>query len=233
MTGEGVCLSPTENEKGPTLMGANCPSCDAPLSLDDQRSGWCDACGKKLPASLTVVRPLTSRRDMGLSELPAPSETHRAGEDYWGYRGRGSEQLASLGARLGGAVVDNLAGAVAIGPGYALMFYGAEARQDALILLGLALVAVLGLGLAVVQIVLLSTAGQTIGKKVVGTRIVNVDGSPAGFVGAFLLRQVVPGLIAGIPCVGGIFAFVDVCYVFNDDRRCLHDHIAGTKVVNA
>jgi uncharacterized RDD family membrane protein YckC len=86
--------------------------------------------------------------------------------------------------------------------------------------------------LLVVQAVLLSVRSQSLGNMLVGTRIVRQsDGLPGGFVRAFLLRGCLARVIRQIPLVGGIFWIVDSCFIFRDDRRCLHDLIAGTKVV--
>jgi uncharacterized RDD family membrane protein YckC len=89
------------------------------------------------------------------------------------------------------------------------------------------------LGLAIYQIVLLSTRGQTIGKRWMQIKIVKLDGSPPGFVGAVLLRIIVNSLIGAIPYVGVVYSLVDILVIFRDDRRCLHDQIAGTRVVMA
>jgi hypothetical protein len=32
--------------------------------------------------------------------------------------------------------------------------------------------------------------------------------------------------------VGTFLVLVDVLFIFRKDRRCVHDHIAGTRVVN-
>ena len=88
------------------------------------------------------------------------------------------------------------------------------------------------LALLVIQIYLLSTCGQTLGKKLLGIRIVSFDDETnPGFVKAFLLRVVVNGLIGAVPLVGGVYSLVDACFIFRDDQRCIHDIIAGTKVV--
>jgi len=88
--------------------------------------------------------------------------------------------------------------------------------------------------LVLVQATLLTLRGQTIGKIIVGLRIVRVpDGSPAGFLRAFLLRGFLPRCLRHVPLVGFLFWIVDNCFIFRDDRRCLHDLIAGTKVVKA
>ena len=96
---------------------------------------------------------------------------------------------------------------------------------------------VLGLGmlaLAGYQIYLLTTQGQTIGKRKMGLRIVRVkDLSNGGFVTNVLLRGVVRAVIGVIPFLGAIFTIADPLCIFRADRRCLHDHIAGTCVINA
>ena len=35
-----------------------------------------------------------------------------------------------------------------------------------------------------------------------------------------------------IPVLGPLFSLVNVCFIFREDRRCIHDLIAGTQVVN-
>jgi uncharacterized RDD family membrane protein YckC len=96
--------------------------------------------------------------------------------------------------------------------------------------------AVLGLGLlalAIVQIWLISTRGQSIGKIVFGIRIVrHEDGTLPGFVHGWLLRSLVPAIIGMVPMgLGLIFSIVDACFIFRADKRCIHDLIAGTRVV--
>ncbi len=59
-------------------------------------------------------------------------------------------------------------------------------------------------------------------------RFLLIDG---GFSHAWVLRSLVPGLIAAIPRLGALFVLADVLSIFGEERRCLHDYIAGTKVV--
>lgn len=94
------------------------------------------------------------------------------------------------------------------------------------------------LGILVANIVLLVRHGQTIGKRLLGIRIVRTDGSRAGFWRIVLLRMMVPGFIqrllqAGHPALAVMFALGNVLMIFREDRRCLHDHIADTIVVTA
>ena len=67
-----------------------------------------------------------------------------------------------------------------------------------------------------------------------GVRIVMYEnGKLPGFVNGWLLRSFVPGLIGQVPYVGGLFSLVDILCIFGEERRCIHDMIAGTKVVEA
>lgn len=70
--------------------------------------------------------------------------------------------------------------------------------------------------------------GYTVGKKVLGIRIAKVDGSKLGF-GTMLLRVVVGGLIYAFTF--GIALIVSAFMVgIREDKRAIHDFIAGTYV---
>jgi len=86
------------------------------------------------------------------------------------------------------------------------------------------------LGLAVAQLALLARRGQTVGKILLGLRIVRKDtGQKGGFLVNVLARTVLNGLLAMNP----IYLLVDACMIFRADRRCLHDLLAGTIVIEA
>lgn len=88
--------------------------------------------------------------------------------------------------------------------------------------------------LAVVQGLLLARRAQSVGKFLCGLRIIRHPGDvPARFVHAFLLRGTTVWVIEQIPILGGLFWLVDVCFIFSAERRCVHDYIAGTRVVQA
>lgn len=83
-----------------------------------------------------------------------------------------------------------------------------------------------------VQGFLLTTRGQTLGKIAMGIRIVRFeDGGNPGFVKAVLLRWLLWGLISRFGLLGKIAMLVNFLFIFRDDQRCLHDHVAGTYVV--
>lgn len=86
--------------------------------------------------------------------------------------------------------------------------------------------------LTLTTVVLLTLRGQTLGKLLVGTHIVrNADGGRAGFVKAVLLRSLLFYIIGGMPLVGMIILIADGLMIFRQDRRCLHDLVADTKVM--
>ncbi|MBI2788994.1 MAG: RDD family protein [Elusimicrobia bacterium] len=90
------------------------------------------------------------------------------------------------------------------------------------------------LALVGAQVWLLTAHGQTIGKRIIGLRIVKVsDMTNGGFVTNVLLRTVANAAISAVPVAGSIYFLADPAFIFRDDRRCVHDHIAGTCVIKA
>ena len=94
------------------------------------------------------------------------------------------------------------------------------------------------LSLAVV-VVIASTYrdGQSVGKRVMGTRVVRTDGSPVTWAFNFIVRfilvkAIVVGIAAGITFY--IFALVNYFWpLWDKERQALHDKMASTYVVRA
>lgn len=107
--------------------------------------------------------------------------------------------------------------------------------RDETVLMALGGVGVLGvlgaLAIAIYQWVLISRTGQSLGKKWTGIRIERLDDARLTFGTGVFLRNWVPKLIGSVPYLGGLFQLIDCLFIFRDDRRCIHDHIAGTRVV--
>ena len=100
----------------------------------------------------------------------------------------------------------------------------------------LALTALCLVALAIVQVYWLSTQGQTLGKRWMKIRIVRLDGSNPGFVGAVLQRGLLNfgvylALVLMFRQLAYVYLLVDILFIFGPQKRCLHDLIAGTKVV--
>jgi uncharacterized RDD family membrane protein YckC len=87
------------------------------------------------------------------------------------------------------------------------------------------------LGVWALQSYFIATRGQSIGKMVMRTRIVDEYGNRASFTRAVVLRTWVFLAIINIPVVGRYLHVIDVLFIFGRGRRCLHDWLAGTNVV--
>lgn len=78
---------------------------------------------------------------------------------------------------------------------------------------------------------LLYHSGQTLGKKIVNTRVIMTNGShPKFFV--FIIRYLVGSIPTLIPVIGIYYAYVEVLTIFGQEKRCIHDYAAGTKVIS-
>ncbi len=74
--------------------------------------------------------------------------------------------------------------------------------------------------------------GQTIGKRVMGTKVVTADTRSPISGQAACGRAAVYALVPVVPSVGGLFALVNESWLLWDPRRqCLHDKAARTVVV--
>ncbi|MEO8180664.1 MAG: RDD family protein [Deltaproteobacteria bacterium] len=81
------------------------------------------------------------------------------------------------------------------------------------------------------QCYLIATNGQSLAKRWLRIRIVRENGEAPGFLKGVVLRSWVLALLRVVPMVGHIVGLVDTLMIFGDDQRCLHDRIAGTRVI--
>jgi uncharacterized RDD family membrane protein YckC len=87
------------------------------------------------------------------------------------------------------------------------------------------------IGLLLLQAYLVTIRGQSLAKGWLGIKIVKVDGSPVKFVSGVLLRHWLVLALQYVPGLNGAVALGDALFIFRKDRRCLHDLIAGTRVI--
>jgi uncharacterized RDD family membrane protein YckC len=85
--------------------------------------------------------------------------------------------------------------------------------------------------MSAIQWYLIATRGQSIGKRLLQIKVVHLDGSPVGFLHGVVLREWAPALVSAVPFIGRLIWIVDPILIFRPDHQCLHDKIAGTKVV--
>jgi uncharacterized RDD family membrane protein YckC len=82
----------------------------------------------------------------------------------------------------------------------------------------------------IINWVMITNTGQSIAKRMLGMQIIKVDtGELPGFVHGVVLRSWVP---AAINQVCNLFSLVDALWIFGEERRCLHDLIAQTVVID-
>jgi len=142
--------------------------------------------------------------------------------------------LASRGSRLAAAIVDTVISLLVAVP---IMFYSGYLRSLAAgdpvsFRAQLAIAAAMFLAFVLINGSWLAKYGQTVGKRAVGIRIVNVLDDRVPKLSTLLGRRYgLVWLVSLIPVIGTLVGVVDDLLVFRNDRRCLHDLIAGTKVV--
>lgn len=139
-----------------------------------------------------------------------------------------TQQLAEPGTRLLALLVDQFAPLLPLFIGAVL-----SVLIDKTVGAGGAVFSILGglgvLGVLGYQLYLLATTGQTFGKRTLGIKVVRADGSPVDLGRLIFLRNIVPAVIGLVTC--NLFSLIDPFFIFSADHRCLHDHIADTKVI--
>lgn len=151
------------------------------------------------------------------------------------------QEQAGRGVRLGAVLLDGLIAGIfvyvplliGIGANAALLATQPQAIIG-LLLGGAGIAALVGFVVwAVITLVLVKRNSQTIGKKILGIKVVRSDGSHASLARIFWLRNAINLVIGIIPIVGSVYQLVDPLFIFGDKRQCLHDKIADTIVVKA
>ncbi|HEV2679708.1 MAG TPA: RDD family protein [Rhodanobacter sp.] len=144
---------------------------------------------------------------------------------------------ASRGKRLGAALLDGVISLIWLAP----IIWGAtmvgDVRQGikpaapmiGVVVLGI----VLMLAICIINCVMLHRSGQTVGKRALDIAVVRSDGSRIELMRYIFLRVVPVVLMGMIPFVGRLVNLVDPLLIFGPERRCLHDLIADTIVVDA
>ncbi|MFH8370312.1 RDD family protein [Streptomyces sp. NPDC018031] len=145
----------------------------------------------------------------------------------------GMPPLAGLGRRLLARIIDGLLIGIPVALVMALILGGYDPVDDT----GAStVVTVVGaLAYFVYEGLMLTSSGQTVGKRLMKIRVAMLaDGSvPAGQAG--WMRAAVYSLPEVVPCCGFIFWLVNVLWCTWDRpyRQCIHDKVAATVVVSA
>lgn len=142
--------------------------------------------------------------------------------------------LASRGKRLGAVIIDTIISIALILP---LMYFtgGFDIITSGTTNYGYnALLGVFGIVIFfLIHGRYLALYGQTIGKKMVGIKITDLQGNLPSFKKQILVRYGFTSIIGNIPFIGGLVSIIDVLFIFGKERRCLHDRVARTMVLEA
>ncbi|NKB38587.1 MAG: RDD family protein [Gammaproteobacteria bacterium] len=143
--------------------------------------------------------------------------------------------LATRSARLLGALIDGIISLVVIFPVMFITGFWEKAMEGSLPIIETVYLGVFGFILFIVlHGYLLAKHGQTIGKKLVGTRIVSVISNDILPLWKVIIFRYLPITIASnIPVIGQFSTIVDDLFIFRKNKRCIHDLIAGTKVIKS
>lgn len=154
--------------------------------------------------------------------------------------------LATIGQRILGAVIDNVLTLVALSPIFTHISIEAMSSQNgsaegmaALISqvpeMSFVVSMLLLLGIAIAQTALIIRRGQSIGKLILGTRIVDqTTGLRPNAMNTFVLRSFIIGILYNLPFVGMFILLADlIMLLVSEQRVSLHDRLAKTYVVTA
>jgi len=160
-------------------------------------------------------------------------DVYKAPESNLNIEQEGPGTLASRWARLGASMVDAIVVMCITIP---LMyvtggFSNLEAGPPGLVysfVIGLVGI----LAFALINGKFLLSNGQTLGKKLLKIKIVTTDTRYADLT-TLAKRYGFNWGIALVPVIGQFLGLVNVLFIFGKTKRCLHDFVGGTKVINA
>jgi uncharacterized RDD family membrane protein YckC len=209
-------------------MVLKCSNCGTQLG---ERSKFCPSCGQARPVGGPVVGSQVRVTDNGEAAIdlaaPAVASQRRVVRVDTGSSKALATEPADFGQRLGAFLFDLLLFLILL---MASTFLLSSFSRKSIVSSNAMLLAFYLIAFALYAfnfILLASRAGQTIGKRLVGIRIVRENGEPVGFV-QVLLRHVVGYALS---MLGAFLGFVWV--IWDSKYQGWHDKIARTIVVLA
>ena len=220
-------ICPSCKKSGPVSF--KCRNCGAELMRGRYRDGESKSSAPAAPVFRAPAAAVAGAG--GAVAVENPYATPRAPAQR-NHSSVGTGALASLGARLAAALIDGLAAVVILLPLFVSIFFVGEGSTMSSA--GVLFTAVSGIGFlvfAIYQLRMVVQQGQTLGKKAMNIRIVNYSDGQIPAAGRLLgMRYFLNSFLGNlIP----FYAVVDVLLIFGSERRCIHDYLAGTKVVEA
>ncbi len=133
---------------------------------------------------------------------------------------------APLWRRLSALIVDIAIWALILYPVTLVLLSGEESRIGAMIMNSFTT----WLGVTGINLYLLHSRSQTIGKWALKIQIRRADGSHAGFSRKLFLRYLLPIGVFMIPYLGQLVLAVDFIMLLIPGRETLHDRLADTEI---
>ncbi len=141
--------------------------------------------------------------------------------------------LASRWARLGASIIDSIIVMIIVIPlmyltgGFDGVMEGRQPEWTYSFMMGIVSLVIF----FAINYTSLVANGQTLGKKVLEIKIVDLEGNVPSFKSHLLTRYAVYFLPGQLPVVGPLFSIVNILFIFGSEKRCLHDLAAKTRVV--
>jgi len=145
----------------------------------------------------------------------------------------GNLTLASPVTRLGARILDGFLFWATMIPGFVILMAMSPIEEQPggewPIFVGVGVSVVAMFGLMIYNVMLLNSRGQTLGKKLLKIRIIDDYGEVPALWKLLFIR------VLGNAALGSIVPFyglVDPLVLFgNDQQRCIHDYLCGTRVI--
>lgn len=169
----------------------------------------------------------------GLPAGPVANVNGKIGGDMDEAGIEAAPELASRWARLGAAIIDGfLIMLVTMPLAYFLGMFDNLGMAPPRIGVVITISVVGYLWFFAINGKLLFDRAQSIGKWLFDIKIVKLDGAKPSFTDLIVKRYAPFWAFPNVPYIGGLLNLVNVCFIFRSDKRCIHDLIAGTKVIN-
>lgn len=194
-----------------------------------------------LPVLAPEARRLPARPQVGYGAGPVPPGARLPGSPAeLGPPGAGHLVLATWWSRVAATSIDLalilVVAAVIVGL-FSLVFVGGTVEGAVSLFVGI-LVAFAAMIVAVLvypAVAMSILDGQTVGKRLCRIKVVRTSGRPMD-IGWSILREAVIKWIGFVfvlsPATGGLAWIIDVLWpLWDEERRALHDFLAGTRVV--
>lgn len=145
-----------------------------------------------------------------------------------------NEELATRWQRFWASLIDGLIVAVVTIPviyltgGFEDLVEGGQPSFGYTLLIGLVSIIVFVL----INGKLLLQKGQTVGKKILKTKIVDSDNNPPSQT-HLIKRYSVYFFLRMVPYIGPILSLINILLIFGKNKKCGHDYVADTLVIKA